>query len=216
MTWQSPGDGQDGPQEPSPWVQPPADQPPAQPYGQPAPPQFGQPYVQQYPAFGPGLPAGVQYASWARRVGAALLDGLVVLLPWIPFGIVIAVLSAGSTGTSADGTADLPAAATAVFGLGYLTTIGVQIWNSWRAGSRGQSLGKQWVGIHLVNETSLRPPGGWTAIGKALLRGVLGAFSCGLYTLVTLLWPLWDQRRQTLDDKVVKTVEVCFPGNTLP
>jgi hypothetical protein len=37
---------------------------------------------------------------------------------------------------------------------------------------------------------------------------LLGGASFGVCTLLTYLWPLWDERRQSLDDKIFFTLVV--------
>jgi uncharacterized RDD family membrane protein YckC len=222
-------------QPPQPYGQPPAPPPGygqpqygQPPYGQPpyGQPPYGQPqygYGQQPPQYGQGyglgaasrLPAGSEYASWGARVGASLLDALIGLVVTIP-AIVIFVIAAATGGTDpVTGNDKLNGPLAALAGLLLLLSIGFGIWNTWRGGARGQTLGKQYVGIHFVKEDSLRPPGGWLGIAKALIRGAIGSL-CGLYYFITVLWPLWDERRQTLEDKILKTLEVRFPGNRLP
>ena len=49
---------------------------------------------------------------------------------------------------------------------------------------------------------------GGAGLGRLLLRQLLGGASCGLYAFATYLWPLWDPQRQSLDDKIVRTLVV--------
>ena len=79
-----------------------------------------------------------------------------------------------------------------------------------RSGERnGQTLGKQVLNIRVFRED-----GQPVSIGFALLRdfvvrfllfGFIGIFLIGLPGLVDLLWPLWDERNQTLHDKIVSS-----------
>jgi uncharacterized RDD family membrane protein YckC len=206
-----PGYGQ--PQQP--YAQPQYGQPAAGQYGygqQPPPPQYGQGY-----GFGAaaGLPAGAEYASWGARAGAYLLDGLIGLAVSIPAIIFFVIAAAAGSTDPITGNTQPNGPLFALAGLLMLPVIAFGIWNVWRGGARGQTLGKQYVGIHFVKDDTLRPPGGWIGIAKVLLRSVIGA-ACGLYYLATFLWPLWEQRRRTVDDMIFKTIEVRFPGNRLP
>ena len=45
-------------------------------------------------------------------------------------------------------------------------------------------------------------------LGRLLLRGFLGSITGGIYTVLTYLWPLWDERVQTLDDKIWSTLVI--------
>jgi uncharacterized RDD family membrane protein YckC len=95
--------------------------------------------------------------------------------------------------------------------------LGVWLWMfCWQAGSVGQTWGKRVVGIHLVSERTLQPPGGGIGVARYGLRTAIGNATCGAYSLVTMLWPLWDDRNQSLDDKMLGTVVVRFPDRRLP
>jgi uncharacterized RDD family membrane protein YckC len=52
------------------------------------------------------------------------------------------------------------------------------------------------------------PPGGGIGLGRYFVRQLLGGVSAGIYTLLTYLWPLWDERKQSLDDKIFSTLVV--------
>jgi uncharacterized RDD family membrane protein YckC len=189
-----------------------------QPYGQPAYGQqpYGQPAYGQ-PSWG-GAPPGygspqVTYASWGARAGALLLDALFTLLMYLP-GLVVLIVAFASadTETELDGTTTITNVNGGVVAVGVVLCVaafGWQIWNlGWRQGSQGWSWGKQVVGIKLVRESTAQPPGGWTGIGRMFLRYVLGNVTFGIYTLLTYLWPLWDEKNQSLDDKMFSTLVI--------
>ncbi len=88
--------------------------------------------------------------------------------------------------------------------IGSLATIGLWIWNRGiKQGSTGQSIGKKVVGIRLVGADNYQAVG----TGKAILRDVLG-YILDSACILNLLWPLWDQRRQTWTDKIIDTYVV--------
>ena len=219
---------------PPPWGQPqqPYGQQPGQPYGQPGYGQqqpHGQPYggqqygQQQYgqypappygstaygapPGYGPGLPPGVELASWGQRAVALLLDGLFGGLLAIPSLVLIVIAAA-----SADEDGSLDATSGTLLTVGILLGVAavvVSIWNvGWRQGKHGWSWGKQVMRIKLVRLADGVPPGGGIGLGRYLVRQLLGGVSAGIYTLLTYLWPLWDERRQSLDDKIFSTLVV--------
>lgn len=170
------------------------------------------------PAYGsvPVAPAATDtYASWLSRVGAYLLDQLVVFAVAIPLlapGFVVLFMGLASAeydevaGTMTGG--DPSPAAIGLLVLGYLGFIAFSIWNVViRQGRTGQSLGKKWVGIKVVREATGDVPGIWLNLGRVLLMSILSAVT--LY--LNLLWPLWDARKQTLHDKVVSTVVIRVP-----
>jgi len=127
----------------------------------------------------------VQYANWITRVGAYIVDYLVVL----PFTVLAALLDS-------DGGA--------LYYILLLIGVVVGIYNRWfQAGKTGQSWGKMALGITLVNESNQQPIG----VGKAFLRDVAHIVD-GIICYIGYLFPLWDSKRQTLADKIVSTVVV--------
>lgn len=183
--------GQDQGQQP--WSpQAPPDQPPA--YGQTA---WGAPPP------GYGVPA-VTYASWGSRALALILDAIFAFLLFVP-GLAVIIGAAASAETEDDVSGPLIALGVLLM----LAGLVVMFWNQgWRQGSVGWSWGKQVMKIKLVRATDAQPPGGWIGIGRLFLRSVLGNVTLGVYTLLTYLWPLWDDRNQSLDDKMLDTLVV--------
>jgi uncharacterized RDD family membrane protein YckC len=76
-------------------------------------------------------------------------------------------------------------------------------------GAMGQTLGKMLVGVKVVSLDG--SDAGW---GKAVKRSLINPFVQiipGFGSLLGLLngmWPLWDEKRQTLGDKVAGTLVV--------
>lgn len=152
-------------------------------------------------------------AAWPYRAGAFLVDQLVPgalsiigMAVWIP-SYVRAVRALASSPTPPD-----PAAMqAALFGPGYgllmlLSVVGLSfsLWNrTFRQGRTGQSLGKQLLGIRLLNERAMAPVGA----GAAFVRE-LAHYIDGVAMYIGYLWPLWDPKRQTFADKICGTVVV--------
>lgn len=212
---QQPGYGQPGYGQPG-YGQPAYTAQPGQnPYVPPAAGSYGQPGHGQ-PGHGqPAYPApGVPYAHWGNRVLAYLLDVLVVLPFTILAGVGGILAGAGidttynpATGTYDDTVTGLSIAGFVIVGIGYLGAIGFSIWNLFvRQGRTGYSLGKQWVGIRLLKESTGQPIGGWMCFARAIAH-ILDSIPCNL----GYLWPLWDAKRQTFADKIVGTVVINQP-----
>ena len=202
----------------APWQQQPYPQQPypQQPYAPPYPQPPGQPYAPPYgsqpsgaPGYGgpAGLPPGVRLATWGQRAIALVLDWLFAALLYIP-GTVVLVIGA----VRADDAGRVDGASAGLITVGsllMLAAVVVQLWNQgWRNGSQGWSWGKQIMRIKLVRLADAQLAGGWVGLGRLLLRGFLGSITGGIYTVLTYLWPLWDQRVQTLDDKIWSTLVV--------
>lgn len=77
----------------------------------------------------------------------------------------------------------------------------------WANGELGQTVGKRILRLHVVDHLS----GARIGFGRGLLRHLtLFALFLALVVpgIVDVLFPLWDKRRQTLHDKVVRSVVV--------
>jgi uncharacterized RDD family membrane protein YckC len=137
---------------------------------------------------------GHQLANWLQRVGAFLIDQLIIA---IPVAIAVAILAPATERGS--GSAALIAS------LLYLVAFGVQIYNRWiLQGRTGQSWGKQALGLKLLRMDNGQPIGGGLAFARDLAH-ILDSLPC----YIGYLWPLWDNRRQTFADKVLNTVVIA-------
>ncbi|MFF1836892.1 RDD family protein [Streptomyces sp. NPDC058231] len=162
-------------------------QQPGQPYGGGYPQQPGQPYGGGYPQQ-PGYGGGPVLAHWGLRLGAFLIDVLILCVPYILVGI------GGGIGGTVGGIL-------AVIGL--IVLIGAAIWMLYKEGTTGQTVGKKAVGIRLLRESDGQPIG----FGMAFVRRVahfLDSAAC----YIGWLWPLWDAKKQTFADKVCSTLVV--------
>ena len=67
------------------------------------------------------------------------------------------------------------------------------------------TLGKQMVGI-LISEEDARPIGALLTFVRSLVH-VLDGLAC----YIGYLWPLWDPKKQTFADKIMKTAVLHLP-----
>ena len=103
-----------------------------------------------------------------------------------------------------------------------LVTLGLG-WLIWFAivAPRGQSPGKQILGLYIMRSDATRAGGGFTWVREFLVKGILFG---GLIATVTLwigwllaaLWLLWDRDRQCLWDKVTDTHVAYSPQGFIP
>jgi uncharacterized RDD family membrane protein YckC len=171
-------------------------------YGGPVPPGgWGQ--QASRPAPGAGF-AGRPLAGWGSRVGATLLDGLILVVPVaLIVALVVAVVLAGSeVGGLVIGL--IAMLAFVVASLFYAPVLMA------REGPRnGQTWGKQIVGVRVTRDDGRPVELGFgfmrELVVKNLLFGVVGGFLFYIPTIVNLLWPLWDDQNRTLHDMLVKT-----------
>jgi uncharacterized RDD family membrane protein YckC len=90
--------------------------------------------------------------------------------------------------------------------VGYIVDLLALVWglyNAYQAGVTGQSFGKRTAGTRLQREVDGQPIGGGLGIGRYFLH-IIDGVPCYL----GFLWPLWDAKRQTFADKILKTVVV--------
>ncbi|WP_330294513.1 RDD family protein [Streptomyces sp. NBC_00503] len=167
-----------------PQQQPPMGMPPQQPYG-------------AYPPAGaPGMPgAGMPpLAHWGLRAAALILDVLIIAGPMI----LASLLTGGD---------ENPAAFLVILSLvAMLYAIGMAIFQLYKEGSTGQTIGKGVVGISLRRESD----GAVLGFGMAFVRRlahILDSAAC----YIGWLFPLWDVKKQTFADKVCATVVVVVP-----
>ncbi|MDG4834003.1 RDD family protein [Solwaraspora sp. WMMD1047] len=138
----------------------------------------------------------MNYASWGTRVGAYLVDGLVVLPIYLIGWLVDRPQVDAETGVASGGGA--------IYWLFALIGFLVSAYNRWfLAGKTGQSWGKKALNISLVGVDSGQPIGA----GKAFLRDLAHIIDT-VICYIGYLFPLWDSQKQTLADKIVKTVVV--------
>lgn len=151
-----------------------------------APPAFGAPIVgpggAAYGAPVPGVvPPGAQLAEWPLRVASGAVD--FVALP-----ILGAIVQQGSW---------------ALGSLISLAGFAFAIYNGYLNGTTGQSVGKKLVGTRVVGEATGQPIGGGNGIIRWLCH-IIDGLICG----IGYLFPLWDAKKQTIADKIMKTVVI--------
>ncbi|WP_406479149.1 RDD family protein [Streptomyces platensis] len=187
--------------------------PQQQAYGYPQ--QAATPYGQPMP----GMPMG--YASWGARLGAFLLDGLIIAAVPIILYIISIVMAAGSAVTpdySSCSTGDYtcmqnaandaassstPVGAIILSILAWLLMIGGTFFLIAKEGASGQTPGKKVMGVKVIKEATGQPLGFGMTFVRYLCR-YLNGLLCGL----GWLWPLWDDKSQTWADKLAGTVVV--------
>lgn len=159
------------------------------------------------------FPPGVEPASWGVRLAAMLIDGVI--------SNVLALILAVGTGFAVYGSTTGSDAESAAWVTGVLVYLGVAlVWfllydplTMRRQGARnGQTWGKQWLGIRVVREDGQPVTAGTAFVRDVVMQGFVFGFLGGFFfsapTLLDGLWPLWDQRNQSLHDKVANTLVV--------
>ncbi|MER5948794.1 RDD family protein [Streptomyces sp. NPDC001904] len=169
---------------------------PPQGYGYPQQP--GQPYG-GYPQQGgygvaPGQPGGPQLAHWGLRVGASLIDGLIIGVPYLlVFLFAFAPLDPGESPGGGAAALMLVAA---------LYAIGMGLYQIYQEGKTGQTIGKKAVNIRTLKELDGQTMGFGLSFGRKLCHVVDG------FCYIGYLWPLWDAKKQTFADKICSTLVI--------
>jgi uncharacterized RDD family membrane protein YckC len=178
--------------------------PPAGPQSPQAPPPQAPPggWEQPVPQQAPGW-HGSPLASWGSRVGATLIDWLILLVPVaILVAIVIGVAAGSDTGAIVTGV------------IGFLTYLAVAFIYApllmARDGARnGQTWGKQLLNIRVVRDNGQPMSFGWAALReiavKGLALGIAGSVIPLIPYFLNYFWPLWDDQNRALHDMVVST-----------
>ncbi len=130
-------------------------------------------------------PQFVKSASVGPRILAWLMDLAMAFAP------LIVLASIGGSDTQ--------------LGIGYIALLLIILLNQVvLQGLTGQTIGKKIMGLTLVTEVTGETVGILRAFGRLFIASVLSNFSCGLYGLLDLAWPLFDGRNQRLTDKMLK------------
>lgn len=184
--------------------QPPGYPPPGYPPPGYPPPAYPQPGG--YQPGGYGYAPAPEYAGIGKRIGAWLLDALVMTVAMIPGWILIGIaIAVGASNADSQGRVQGPEAGAFVglmllgYALLFIGALGVGIYNIYLLGKTGATLGKRWMKIKVVDQTG-QPLGFWKAFARELVKGIIGNVCFILW-----LWPLWDQEKQGLYDKLFNT-----------
>jgi uncharacterized RDD family membrane protein YckC len=189
---------------------PPGNYPPLPPpgggYGPPPPGA----YAPQAGGFPQALPKEA-YTPWFTRVLAWLIDNLIVAIPvGIAQGIAIATGENECTTDTLDGYSASCTSSPSAFGLILTVVVGLAafvfvIWNyGYRQGTTGSTIGKSVMKFKVVSEKTWQPIG----FGLSIVRQLAHIID-GLICYIGYLFPLWDNKRQTIADKIMTTV--CVP-----
>jgi len=146
----------------------------------------------------PGTFMGRQLASWQERMGASLIDALLIVSP----ALAAMVYFATSNVSTADVMAGHGGRTVLVNDLLWLGALLFYVYNRWLLqGRTGQTWGKRILHLRLVRMDNGYPPGP----GHAFIRDIAHMLDVPCIP-IGLLWPLWDGRRQTFADKLASTV----------
>lgn len=140
-----------------------------------------------------GPPGFARYASFGRRVGAYLIDGIApLIIAVLGYSVLFAAVAGRSTGGLSFSLIVLLVGPIAYFVI------------LWAMAAKGNSPGNALLGIRVVREASGTAPGAGLGLGRLLLKGVL----IGITFYIGGFSPLWDKsgRRKGWWDTACNTV----------
>ena len=164
------------------------------------------------PARGTYSPAALPreaYTRWRTRLAACLIDCLPPLLV-IGIGFIILVTTQSTDCAAEVSEYDIaPYCSTgasplglAAFWLATAASIAYLVWNyGYRQGRTGSSVGKSVLKFKVVSENTGQPIG----FGMSVIRQMMHIVDQVVF-FIGYLNPLWDPKRQTLADKIMRTV----------
>jgi len=156
----------------------------------------------------------MNYALWADRVLAALIDGGIVLaMTLVLYGLMLILGIASILAADASRAGEnsplgaLPCCfcCGAPFGVALISLLFGLYNKVYLVSKRGCSIGQKFRNLRVVMANGSPVP-----LGTLIVR-LLIQFGFGLFwpvQVLNLLFPLWDEKRQTLHDKAVGTVVI--------
>jgi uncharacterized RDD family membrane protein YckC len=131
-------------------------------------------------------------AEWPQRALGIVIDLAII---WVPS--VIVYIIGGAIGGAIGVLLILVAW---LYGLVGWVFFAIQV------GNTGASPGMRIVGLRCVGIQTGQPIGAGMGVVRAIAH-----FVDGIICYVGYLWPLWDSQKQTLADKIMKTVVITTP-----
>jgi uncharacterized RDD family membrane protein YckC len=149
--------------------------------------------------------SGTPLASWGIRLGGLLIDSAIFFVVRLILGALFhrthsleAHFAMTNNGTTTQYTFS--------FLVLLISALLFVAYGAIMIGGNGQTIGMMAVGIRAVRDGDEGPVGFGKAAGRAVVATVLGWTV--IIGLLSDLWPLWDQKRQTFQDKAVGTVVI--------
>lgn len=154
-----------------------------------------------------GIGGNVELASPGARLGARVLDWIIMLVGFIVL-LVIGVASA--VGLASDGDEQAALSLSAIVGTTLLFALIGVVYEVTLIATRGQTLGKMATNIKVIRADNGLVPGWGKAIGRWIIPVVLGIipFVGWLLSLLVYVSLTWDRARQGWHDKAAGTLVI--------
>jgi uncharacterized RDD family membrane protein YckC len=148
-------------------------------------------------------------SGWWRRVGAHVIDAIVICLIALVFFAIFAAFA--GAGFLVGDTTGYIALVLGILGFGVCIVIAALIYAPlMMTKTNGKTLGRMACGIRVVRANGQPITFGYAAVREVLTKWLLfgviaNSFTFGLAALVDYLWPLWDEENRALHDFVVNS-----------
>jgi uncharacterized RDD family membrane protein YckC len=146
---------------------------------------------------------GQPLASWGSRLGAYLIDGLILLVPAIVLTVIVVAIAAGS---------DTGAIVTGILAfLAYLVVLFLYapLLMAREGRYNGQTWGKQMLGIRVVRDNGQTMSFGWAALREIAIKNLAVTIASSIIPIIpwflNFFWPLWDDENRALHDMICST-----------
>jgi len=148
----------------------------------------------------------MNYASYGKRVGAYLIDSVILTVLFLIMYVPLMNMVATAMQSSGAMPWDINTAAV-YFALALSLLVGIFYFIRPTAKS-GQTWGKRMVRIRVVDKNGNPPSLGQSWLRYAIGFGVEAVLLYILIGIIGLLWPLWDAQKQAWHDKIAGTFVV--------
>jgi uncharacterized RDD family membrane protein YckC len=149
-----------------------------------------------------------ELSGWWRRVGAALLDGLVIGIGAVV--LLVAITAPFSVGFFASDDAGAVSLAVGLLvAIVCVSIVALLYAPAMMARTDGRTLGRMAAGIRVVRANGEPMTFGLAVLREVVLKAlafpIAGSITGGILNLLDVLWPLWDAENRALHDIVVDT-----------
>ena len=147
-------------------------------------------------------------AGYGKRSLGAIIDFLIVAVIYgVP--VIVFFIGAVAAGNASDKDEPITTAASMMMILGGVGGLAALVWAIWlfgyRQGVTGKTPGKRVAGTRLTRIGTGEAPGGSIGVGRILVPWLINSATAGVYVIIDYLWPLWDDHKQRVSDKMFKT-----------
>jgi hypothetical protein len=157
---------------------------------------------------------GYEPTWWWRRVGAYMIDQVLFAIGFTT-GLALTLSNVPDSTYGDPGQPFMVTTGIVIMVIAF----GLSLFNHGvLQGRTGWTVGKRAVGMRLVSFATGRPVGVGPAMTRLLLRGgllIIGNLLLPVH-LLSWLWPLWDEKRQTWEDKSIDAVVIPADHAMLP